>query len=385
MRTDTAPAISRRDYQPYPYRLPDVSLTFDLDPANTRVHAVMHFESKGPAGAPLVLNGQNITLESIRLDDEPLSADDFHRGHETLTLFPTKDAFTLDIVSICEPAKNSTLMGLYMSGDKLFTQCEAEGFRRMMWFPDRPDVMARYRVTLRADKKAYPLMLSNGNLLESKDLPDGRHMTIWDDPHPKPSYLFALVAGDFACREKTTRTRSGHDALLQVYSDRGSEDKTEWALDCLERSVKWDERRFGLELDLDRFMIVAARDFNMGAMENKGLNVFNSAYVLADQDTATDAAYRAIEAVVGHEYFHNWTGNRVTCRDWFQLSLKEGLTVFRDQEFSSDMNSRAVKRIADVQRLRTVQFPEDSGAMAHPVRPDSYVEINNFYTPTVYD
>ncbi|NGM87625.1 aminopeptidase N [Parapusillimonas sp. SGNA-6] len=396
MRTDTAPAISRRDYQPYPYRLPDVSLAFDLDAASTRVHARMRFESKGPAGAPLVLNGQNITLESILIDNEPLPTDHYHRGLETLTLFPTKESFMLEIVSLCEPATNSSLMGLYVSGDKLFTQCEAEGFRRMMWFPDRPDVMARYRVTLRADKKAYPLMLSNGNLLEAKDLPDGRHMTVWDDPHPKPSYLFALVAGDFARREKTTTTRSGRDALLQVYSDRGAEDKTQWALDCLERSVKWDERRFGLELDLDRFMIVAARDFNMGAMENKGLNVFNSAYVLADKDTATDAAYRAIEAVVGHEYFHNWTGNRVTCRDWFQLSLKEGLTVFRDKEFSADMlaeglsgpeaaSARAVKRIDDVSTLRIAQFPEDAGPMAHPIRPESYQEIGNFYTATVYE
>jgi aminopeptidase N len=396
MRTDTAPAISRRDYQPYPYRLPDVALTFDLDPANTRVHAVMRFESKDAAGAPLVLNGQDITLESILLDKEPLSVDQFQHGRETLTLYPPRENFTLEITSICQPANNSSLMGLYVSGDKLFTQCEAEGFRRMMWFPDRPDVMSRYQVTLRADKKAYPLLLSNGNLLKAQDLPEGKHVTVWEDPHPKPSYLFALVAGDFACREKITATRSGSEALLQVYSDRGSEDKTEWALDCLERSVKWDERRFGLELDLDRFMIVAARDFNMGAMENKGLNVFNSAYVLADKDTATDAAYRAIEAVVGHEYFHNWTGNRVTCRDWFQLSLKEGLTVFRDQEFSADMlahglsgpeaaSARAVKRIDDVSTLRIAQFPEDAGPMAHPIRPESYQEIGNFYTATVYE
>src|SRR5690606_2750145 len=284
------------------------------------------------------------------------------------------------IVSTCAPEENTSLMGLYVSGEHLFTQCEAEGFRRIAWFPDRPDVMARYRVTLLADKQRYPLLLSNGNLISNQDLPDGRHMAVWEDPHPKPSYLFAVVAGNFACREERLKTRSGREVLLQVYSDHGTENKTEWAMDCLVRSLRWDEQRYGLELDLDRFMIVAARDFNMGAMENKGLNVFNSAYVLAEPATATDAAYRAIEAVIGHEYFHNWTGNRVTCRDWFQLSLKEGLTVFRDQEFSADMlaagmdgaaaaSARAVKRIDDVSTLRNAQFPEDKGPMAHPIRP----------------
>src|SRR5690606_3543910 len=304
--------------------------------------------------------------------------------------------FVLEIVSYCHPQSNTSLMGLYVSGDKLFTQCEAEGFRRITWFADRPDVMSRYHVTLRASKELYPLLLSNGNLLSQTDLSDGRHQAVWEDPHPKPCYLFALVAGDFECREKTISTVSGRNVLLQVYSDRGSYDKTVWALDCLERSVRWDEQRFGLELDLDRFMIVAARDFNMGAMENKGLNIFNSAYVLADPDTATDSVYRAIEAVIRHEYFHNWTGNRVTCRDWFQLSLKEGLTVFRDQEFSADMlahglsgreaeSARAVKRIDDVSTLRVAQFPEDSGPMAHPIRPESYQEIANFCTATVYE
>jgi aminopeptidase N len=317
-------------------------------------------------------------------------------SQETLTLHPAAERFTVEITSRCSPEANSSLMGLYVSGDQLFTQCEAEGFRRITWFPDRPDVMAIYRVRLRADRKRYPLLLSNGNLVEQADLPEGRHEAVWEDPHPKPCYLFALVAGDFDCREQTETTRSNRPALLQVYSDRGARPRTAWALDSLARAMHWDERRFGLELDLDRFMIVAARDFNMGAMENKGLNVFNSAYVLADKDTATDTAYRNIEAVIGHEYFHNWTGNRVTCRDWFQLSLKEGLTVFRDQEFSADMlaqglqgpeavSARAVKRIDDVTTLRLAQFPEDAGPMAHPIRPESYQEIGNFYTATVYE
>ena len=396
MRTDTAPTISRHDYQPYPYRLPQVKLSFDLDPARTRVHAQLVFESASAGWQPLVLNGQDLELESVAIDGRPLRADEYLLQAETLTLHPRADRYTVDIVSVCKPEQNSSLMGLYVSGSQLFTQCEAEGFRRITWFPDRPDVMSQYQVVLRADKQKYPLLLSNGNLLEQRDLPDGRHEARWEDPHPKPCYLFAVVAGDFDCREEQARTQSGRPALLQVYSDRGSGGKTLWALECLRRSLEWDERRFGLELDLDRFMIVAARDFNMGAMENKGLNVFNSSYVLADKDTATDAAYRAIEAVIGHEYFHNWTGNRVTCRDWFQLSLKEGLTVFRDQEFSADMlaqglsgaeaaSARAVKRIDDVSTLRVAQFPEDAGPMAHPIRPESYQEIGNFYTATVYE
>ncbi len=396
MRTDTVPTISRHDYQPYPYHLPRVSLEFDLNAAQTRVHSRLDVERVGDENQPLRLNGQDLVLESVALDGQTLSSQEYKLQDEILTIFPTSASFTLQITSLCKPAENSSLMGLYVSGDKLLTQCEAEGFRRITWFPDRPDVMSRYRVTLRADPKQYPLLLSNGNLLEEADLPDGRHEAVWEDPHPKPSYLFALVAGDFACREQTITTQGKRDALLQIYSDRGSETKTEWALDCLVRSVQWDEQRFGLELDLDRFMVVAARDFNMGAMENKGLNIFNSAYVLADKDSATDSAYRAIEAVIGHEYFHNWTGNRVTCRDWFQLSLKEGLTVFRDQEFSADMlaqdlsgaeaaSARAVKRIDDVSTLRIAQFPEDAGPMAHPIRPESYQEIGNFYTATVYE
>jgi len=396
MRTDQSPTISRLDYQPYPYRLPSVSLHLDLDASLTRVMAYMEFERLATEPVPLVLDGQDLGLESVAINGRILAASEYQLDEETLTLHPQDARFSVEIVSTCRPEENSSLMGLYVSGTHLFTQCEAEGFRRITWFPDRPDVMARYRVTLQAEKSRYPLLLSNGNLVSASELPAGRHEAVWEDPHPKPSYLFAVVAGDFACREQRVKTRSGRDVLLQVYSDHGTENRTEWAMDCLLRSLRWDEERYGLELDLDRFMIVAARDFNMGAMENKGLNVFNSAYVLADPSTATDSSYRAIEAVIGHEYFHNWTGNRVTCRDWFQLSLKEGLTVFRDQEFSADMlasglegaaaaSARAVKRIDDVSTLRLAQFPEDRGPMAHPIRPESYQEIGNFYTATVYE
>ncbi|MDP9108699.1 MAG: aminopeptidase N, partial [Pseudomonadota bacterium] len=296
---------------------------------------------------------------------------------------------TLEIETALAPAKNTSLMGLYVSGGNFFTQCEAEGFRKITYFPDRPDVMAKYTVMLRADKARFPVLLSNGNLIEEGDLPDGRHYALWQDPFNKPSYLFALVAGQLVCQEETYRLKSGREVLLQVWVEPGNLDKTDHAMQSLKHSIAWDEARFGLELDLDRFMIVAVGDFNMGAMENKGLNIFNTKYVLANPRIATDADYANIESVVGHEYFHNWTGNRVTCRDWFQLSLKEGLTVFRDQEFSADQigsaSGRAVKRIEDVRVLRQAQFPEDAGPMAHPVRPDSYLEINNFYTVTIYE
>ena len=298
-------------------------------------------------------------------------------------------SFSLEIRNTCAPEKNTRLSGLYTSGGGFFTQCEAEGFRRITFFLDRPDVMAEYSVLIRASKAAYPVLLSNGNLVEQGDLDNGRHFARWHDPFPKPSYLFALVAADLVAREQHIRSRSGKDHLLQVYVRRGDLDKTEHAMNSLVASVVWDEARFGLPLDLERFMIVAVHDYNMGAMENKGLNIFNTKYVLASAATATDNDFSAIESVVGHEYFHNWTGNRITCRDWFQLSLKEGLTVFRDQEFSMDMvasaSARATVRIANVRSLRQVQFPEDAGPMAHPVRPDSYVEINNFYTSTVYE
>ncbi|WP_417277295.1 aminopeptidase N [Castellaniella sp.] len=400
MRTDTAQTIYRQDYRPYPYRLSQVRLEFDLAADSTRVHSVLRLQATDntPAGTPLILDGEDLTLIQVLIDDQILDATQYQLTDTTLQLTPPSHSgeFTLEIISDCNPTQNTTLMGLYVSGDKLFTQCEAQGFRRITWFPDRPDVMAIYEVVLRANPTQYPTLLSNGNLIEQSTLPDGRHQTLWRDPHPKPCYLFALVAGDFDCIERTEATRSGRSVLLQVYSDRGCKDQTHWALDCLARALHWDETRFGLELDLDRFMVVAARDFNMGAMENKGLNVFNAAYVLADPASATDSTYRRIEDVIGHEYFHNWTGNRVTCRDWFQLSLKEGLTVFREQEFSADMlasglpqaeaaSARAVKRIDDVHVLRMMQFPEDAGPMAHSIRPDSYQEIGNFYTATVYE
>lgn len=397
MRDATPLTIYRKDYQPYPYAIEHVDLTFDLHPELTRVHNIMQVQRKEHAhdGAELVLNGEELELLAVLVNGEAWVADRYRLNDQTLSLLGLPARASVEIISQCKPSANSTLMGLYVSGGNFFTQCEAEGFRRITWFADRPDVMSRYRVTLRATQD-YPVLLSNGNLIATQTLPDGRQEVQWEDPFPKPCYLFALVAGKLTHRETSVKTASGRDVLLQVYSDPGSETKTEWALDSLVRALRWDENRYGLELDLDRFMVVAVHDFNMGAMENKGLNIFNAAYVLANADTATDANYEGIESVIGHEYFHNWTGNRVTCRDWFQLSLKEGLTVFRDQEFSADMmakgmndaaaaSARAVKRIDDVITLRAAQFPEDAGPMAHPIRPDSYQEIGNFYTATVYE
>ncbi|MFU1915106.1 aminopeptidase N [Bordetella avium] len=395
MRTDTPVTVYRKDYLPYPYAIPEVALSFDLDPESTLVTSRLRLERKPEAAvdAPLELDGEELALQSLRVDGQDWT--DYQLDEQRLVIRGLPALCTLEIGARCRPSANSSLMGLYVSGGNFFTQCEAEGFRRITWFADRPDVMSRYRVTLRADAR-YPVLLSNGNLLSTRQLPDGRQEAQWEDPFLKPCYLFALVAGNLTHREKQVRTRSGREVLLQVYSDPGSEWRTAWALESLERALRWDETRFGLELDLDRFMVVAVRDFNMGAMENKGLNIFNAAYVLADPQTATDVNYEGIESVIGHEYFHNWTGNRVTCRDWFQLSLKEGLTVFRDQEFSADMmahgldpaaaaSARAVKRIDDVATLRAAQFPEDAGPMAHPIRPDSYQEIGNFYTATVYE
>ena len=388
MREGTAPLIRREDYAAPPYWIRKVDLTFDLDPAKTLVINRMQIErNPGVAPGPMKLHGTDITLTRCLANGESVS----FRHEDGLLVIETlpEGTFTLEIRNTCAPEKNTHLSGLYTSGGGFFTQCEAEGFRRITFFLDRPDVMAEYTVLMRAGKAAYPVLLSNGNLVEQGDLDNGRHYAKWHDPFPKPSYLFALVGADLVAREQSIRSRSGKDHLLQVWVRRGDLDKTEHAMNSLIASVVWDEARFGLPLDLERFMIVAVGDFNMGAMENKGLNLFNTKYVLANAATATDGDYAAIESVVGHEYFHNWTGNRITCRDWFQLSLKEGLTVFRDQEFSMDMmataTARATKRIQDVRSLRQVQFPEDAGPMAHPVRPDSYVEINNFYTPTVYE
>ncbi len=390
MREGQATVIHRADYTAPAYWIDTVELTFDLDPAKTRVLNKMRLRRNPDVVAqPLRLDGEELNLArvmlngggcSFKMDGNQLVLENLPEGPEP---------FELEIFTTCAPAKNTKLMGLYVSNDSFFTQCEAEGFRRITYFLDRPDVMASYTVTLRADQEKYPTLLSNGNLVEEGQLDDGRHFAKWVDPHKKPCYLFALVAGKLVAREQRIRTRAGTDHLLQVYVRRGDLDKTEHAMNSLMASIAWDEARFGLPLDLERFMIVATSDFNMGAMENKGLNIFNTKYVLANQATATDADFSNIESVVGHEYFHNWTGNRVTCRDWFQLSLKEGLTVFRDQEFSQDLagspSARAVKRIEDVRVLRTAQFPEDAGPMAHPVRPDSYIEINNFYTVTIYE
>ncbi|RQP25033.1 aminopeptidase N [Piscinibacter terrae] len=391
MREGTAPLIRREDYSAPAFWIKSVDLTFDLDPAKTLVINKMQLERNldVPAQA-LRLHGEDLNLTRVLVNGESVS----FRHEEGLLVIDSLQGvpagpFTLEIRNTCAPEKNTHLSGLYTSGGGFFTQCEAEGFRRITYFLDRPDVMAVYTVTLRANKQQYPVLLSNGNLVEQGELDNGRHFAKWNDPFPKPSYLFALVAADLVAREQWVTTRSGKNHLLQVYVRRGDLDKTEHAMNSLIASVVWDEARFKLPLDLERFMIVAVGDFNMGAMENKGLNIFNTKYVLANPATATDSDYLGIESVVGHEYFHNWTGNRITCRDWFQLSLKEGLTVFRDQEFSMDMagsaSARAVKRIDDVRTLRLSQFPEDAGPMAHPVRPDSYVEINNFYTATVYD
>ena len=390
LREGPSTVVRREDYTAPAYWIDTVDLTFDLDPAKTRVLNRMRLRRNPEVAAQaLRLDGDELNLARVLVNGAGCS---FKMDGSTLVLESLPEGsepFDLEIFTTCAPEKNTQLMGLYVSQGTFFTQCEAEGFRRITYFLDRPDVMASYSVTLRADKAKYPVLLSNGNLVDEGALPDGRHFAKWVDPHKKPCYLFALVAGLLVAREQRIVSRSGSHHLLQVYVRPGDMDKTEHAMNSLIASVVWDEARFGLPLDLERFMIVATADFNMGAMENKGLNIFNTKYVLANSATGTDTDFANIESVVGHEYFHNWTGNRVTCRDWFQLSLKEGLTVFRDQEFSMDLcaepSARAVKRIEDVRVLRTAQFPEDAGPMSHPVRPDSYVEINNFYTVTVYE
>lgn len=389
-REGASPLIKRENYTAPAFWIDTVELTFDLDPQKTRVLNKMRVR-KNPDSkdSTLRLDGQELSLSRVLVNGAGSSFK--NEGNQLILENLPEDAsgFDLEIFTICNPIKNTQLSGLYVSNESFFTQCEAEGFRRITYFQDRPDVMASFTVTLKADKKAYPVLLSNGNLVESGALEDGRHFAKWVDPHKKPCYLFALVAGRLVAREQSIVSRAGNKHLLQIYVRPGDLDKTEHAMKSLMASIAWDEARFGLTLDLERFMIVATSDFNMGAMENKGLNIFNTKYVLASQATATDSDFSNIESVVGHEYFHNWTGNRITCRDWFQLSLKEGLTVFRDQEFSQDLagnvSAKAVKRIEDVRLLRTLQFAEDAGPMAHPVRPDSYVEINNFYTVTVYE
>ncbi len=390
MRTETPPVIHLKDYRPCPYLIDEVSLGFVLSPKATKVSSVMKMRPNPAAGdnqGELVLDGEMIKLKSIKLDGKTLSeGDDYEVGDESLTLFnlPNK-AFELAIETVCNPDANKALSGLYRSSGNYCTQCEAEGFRRITYYPDRPDVMAVFTVRVEGDLEDTPVLLSNGNLVESGPAKrEGAHYTLWHDPHPKPAYLFALVGGDLAVVKDSFVTASGREVELGIYVEKGKEDRCEWAMDSLKRSMKWDEERFGREYDLDVFNIVAVSDFNMGAMENKGLNIFNDKLVLARPDTATDNDYMAIESVIAHEYFHNWTGNRITCRDWFQLCLKEGLTVYRDQEFSSDERNRTVIRIMNVRGLKAVQFPEDGGPLSHPVRPEQYMEINNFYTATVY-
>ncbi len=389
MRTDTGQVINLADYQPTEFVLERVDLTFELDPTETKVEArlIFHRREGVDPKAPLMLDGDELTLSGLLFDQLEMPADQYTATPESLTVrdLPASEPFELTITTIINPEANTKLMGLYRTGGIYCTQCEAEGFRRITYFQDRPDVLAPYTVNIIAEKAANPLLLSNGNFLGGAGYGEGKHFAAWFDPHPKPSYLFALVAGDLGVIEDTFTTMSGREVALKIYVEHGKEPRAAYAMDALKRSMKWDEEVFGREYDLDIFMIVAVSDFNMGAMENKGLNVFNDKYVLADPETATDSDYANIEAIIAHEYFHNWTGNRITCRDWFQLCLKEGLTVFRDHEFSADQRSRPVKRIAEVRHLKSEQFPEDAGPLAHPVRPTKYREINNFYTTTVYE
>jgi aminopeptidase N len=387
MRTDIPQPIRLKDYRPPDWLVDTVALDFSLHPTQTKVRATLQLKpNPQAAAAPLVLDGDAINLVALKLDGVALPAESYVATPDQLTIpQPPNGPFTLEIETLVDPSANTQLSGLYRSNGTYCTQCEAEGFRRITYFPDRPDVMAVYTTRIEADKNETPVLLANGNLAESGNLPGARHFAVWHDPHPKPTYLFALVGGDLASVEDRFRTKSGRNVTLRIYVEHGKEGRCGYAMDALKRAMRWDEKAFGREYDLDIFMIVAVSDFNMGAMENKGLNIFNDKYVLASAETATDGDFVGVEGVIAHEYFHNWTGNRITCRDWFQLGLKEGLTVFRDQEFTSDMRSRPVKRIADVRALRAAQFVEDAGPLAHSVRPETYKEINNFYTATVYE
>ncbi len=389
MKTDVPHPIYLKDYAPPPYLIGETVLDLALAPEETRVRSRLSVRpnpaSKAKAGV-LKLDGEMLKLVRVAIDGNELDASRHRVTDKDLTIegLPQKP-FTLEIETVCNPEANKALSGLYRSQGVYCTQCEAEGFRRITYYLDRPDVLSKFCVRIEADAKEAPVLLSNGNLIESGDAGPGRHYALWEDPFPKPSYLFALVAGKLAMVQDSFHTRSQRKVDLRIYVEPGKEDRCAWAMESLKRAMEWDEKRFGLEYDLDTFMIVAVSDFNMGAMENKGLNVFNDALILARPDVATDANYESIESVIAHEYFHNWTGDRVTCRDWFQLCLKEGLTVFRDQEFTADLRSAVVKRIEDVRFLKSAQFPEDAGPLAHPVRPASFIEISNFYTRTVYN
>ncbi len=381
-----ARTIYRQDYTPPAFWVDDVELEFELEPEDTTVTARLRLRRNSDCPSTrLELDGEQLELQRLLLDGEPVSNDRFEVTDSQLLIDGLPDQCLLETKVVVHPAANKSLYGLYQSSGNFCTQCEALGFRRITYFLDRPDVMASYRVTLRARRDSYPVLLSNGNRIAERQLEGGRHEVVWEDPFPKPSYLFALVAGDLKCHRGTFVTRSDREVTLEIWVEPQNIDRCQHAMESLQKAMQWDEQTFGLEYDLDIYMIVAVNDFNMGAMENKGLNIFNSKYVLASQETATDDDYLNIEAIVAHEYFHNWTGNRVTCRDWFQLTLKEGLTVFRDQQFTADQTSAAVKRIDDVTRLRSRQFREDAGPMAHPIRPESYISMDNFYTTTVYE
>jgi len=389
MRTETGPVIRLEDYRPSDYLIETTDLVFTLEPEATVVRAKLSMRRREGVAAdtPLTLDGDELALADVRVNGETLAENGYTASPDKLVIgeLPANDTFTVEIETRLDPSANKQLMGLYRSNGTYCTQCEAEGFRRITYFFDRPDVLSVYTVRVEARIEDAPLLLSNGNRTEAGRLENGWHYAVWHDPFPKPAYLFALVAGNLGVVRDTFTTMNGREVALEIYVEHGKEPRAAYAMDALKRSMKWDEEAFGREYDLDVFMIVAVSDFNMGAMENKGLNVFNDKYVLADERTATDADYANIEAIIAHEYFHNWTGNRITCRDWFQLCLKEGLTVFRDHEFSADMRSRTVKRIAEVKLLKAHQFPEDAGPLAHPVRPRRYSEINNFYTATVYE
>ena len=384
MKTETAP-VRLEDYRPPDFMVEAVDLTFRLESEITQVTCVQLLRPRHGA-KELVLAGDELKLVSVKVNGSPLRPEQYDASPDKLVIRDIPDSgFSLEIVTELDPAANTRLMGLYRSRGTWCTQCEAEGFRRITYYLDRPDVLSVFTTRIEAPKDVAPVLLSNGNLIETGELPGGRHCAVWHDPFPKPAYLFAMVAGDLGLLSDTFTTKSGRKIALNIYCEHGKEGRCRWAMESLQRSMRWDEEAFSREYDLDIFNIVAVSDFNMGAMENKGLNIFNDKYVLADPDTATDMDYGHVEGVIAHEYFHNWTGNRITCRDWFQLCLKEGLTVYRDQEFTSDVRSRPVKRIADVRTLQARQFPEDAGPLAHPVRPEAYSEINNFYTPTVYE
>ncbi|WP_425429894.1 aminopeptidase N [Cognaticolwellia beringensis] len=373
------------DYSEANFSISTVELTFELDEYKTRIINRMQMTRKAANNQPLILDGEHLTLLSVSIDEQQLLGNDYQVSDTNLSIVIDRDEFSLEIVTEINPVENTALEGLFKSGDAYCTQCEAEGFRRISYYLDRPDIMATFTTKVIANKAQFPYLLSNGNKIAAGDLANGQHFVQWHDPFPKPCYLFALVAGDFDVLKDSYNTSSGRDVALEIFVDKGNVDKAHHAMASLKHSMKWDEDTFGLEYDLDIYMIVAVDFFNMGAMENKGLNVFNSKFVLADETSATDTDYFNVEAVIAHEYFHNWTGNRVTCRDWFQLSLKEGLTVFRDQQFSADMHSAAVTRIQNVRVLRSLQFAEDAGPMAHPIRPEKVIEMNNFYTLTVYE